>query len=166
MNRFVAILVALATLATSAVVAAPTASPLPSGIVDVRSACPVSGAPAKPEVAVLHEGKVYHFCCEQCVPSFTKDPAKYLATLKPSAEVPLTVTNPGGACPQSGETAKPGVFLVRGDTITFYCCSGCQGKDPLPAADSSKAATSGFECSTGACGPSGSAPACPATSGK
>ncbi|MDQ3440664.1 MAG: hypothetical protein M3478_09985 [Planctomycetota bacterium] len=37
---------------------------------------------ADPKVTVVHAGKTIGFCCEDCIPTFTKEPAKYLASLK------------------------------------------------------------------------------------
>jgi YHS domain-containing protein len=33
--------------------------------------------PADPTVTYMHDGKVYGFCCEDCIDAFKKDPAKY-----------------------------------------------------------------------------------------
>jgi YHS domain-containing protein len=35
-----------------------------------------------PKVTVAHAGKTIGFCCKDCIPTFEKEPAKYLATLK------------------------------------------------------------------------------------
>ncbi len=35
-----------------------------------------------PAFTVVHEGKKIGFCCEDCIPAFKKDPAKYLAAMK------------------------------------------------------------------------------------
>ena len=35
-----------------------------------------------PKVTVAHAGKTIGFCCEDCIPKFQKEPAKYLATIK------------------------------------------------------------------------------------
>jgi YHS domain-containing protein len=35
-----------------------------------------------PKVTVASNGKTIGFCCKDCIPTFEKDPAKYLATLK------------------------------------------------------------------------------------
>ena len=37
---------------------------------------------ADPKVTVAHAGKTIGFCCEDCIPTFTKEPAKYLASIK------------------------------------------------------------------------------------
>jgi YHS domain-containing protein len=33
--------------------------------------------PIDPAVTYAHDGKVYGFCCEDCIDAFKKDPAKY-----------------------------------------------------------------------------------------
>jgi YHS domain-containing protein len=35
-----------------------------------------------PKVTLAHAGKTVGFCCEDCIPKFEKEPAKYLASLK------------------------------------------------------------------------------------
>jgi|KBSSwiStaDraftv2_1062776.scaffolds.fasta_scaffold553990_2 hypothetical protein len=35
-----------------------------------------------PKVTVASNGKTIGFCCKDCIPTFEKEPAKYLATLK------------------------------------------------------------------------------------
>ena len=32
---------------------------------------------ADPKIVTLHDGKTYAFCCEDCIDTFKKDPAKY-----------------------------------------------------------------------------------------
>jgi YHS domain-containing protein len=47
-----------------------------------KARCPVTGEEfvvAASTVQVEHEGKHYAFCCADCQPAFTKNPAKYLA---------------------------------------------------------------------------------------
>jgi len=37
---------------------------LPEKLIDIRtSACPVMCGPTRENCAVIHEGKIYHFCC-------------------------------------------------------------------------------------------------------
>jgi len=110
---------------------------------DVRyGECPVMGGKPQPGVALMHAGKAYHFCCPSCFDEFRKDPAAAVAKLKNPTETELTVTNVAGKCPVTGEQAKADVFLVRQDTITFYCCSGCIGKDtPAPVAPAASPAS-------------------------
>jgi YHS domain-containing protein len=35
-----------------------------------------------PKVTTEHDGKVVGFCCADCIPTFKKDPAKYMKDLK------------------------------------------------------------------------------------
>lgn len=79
-----ALLIALA-LATSAVSAdAPATAPAtqPStapAAVDVgNTRCVImDDDDALPTVSTTYDGKIYHFCCKDCLREFKKDPAKY-----------------------------------------------------------------------------------------
>jgi hypothetical protein len=42
------------------------------------------GSMGKP-IVLIHEGQEVQFCCKSCKPKFEKDPAKYMALLKPEA---------------------------------------------------------------------------------
>lgn len=43
--------------------------------------CPVMDDEIDSEVFTMHNGRKVYFCCEDCIPKFKKDPAKYLAKL-------------------------------------------------------------------------------------
>ncbi|EKD82255.1 MAG: hypothetical protein ACD_39C01401G0002 [uncultured bacterium] len=116
---------------------------LPEKLVDVQyKVCPILGDETKQEIAVIFEGKVYHFCCASCQEAFKKDPKSVIPKIKDFKEVPLIITNRDGQCPVTSEVASGDLFLVRGYKITFYCCGACVGKDKLetdkPAADAKK----------------------------
>lgn len=57
---------------------------------DTQSAAPINRFcavetenPVDPDVpTVTYQGKVIGFCCEDCIPTFKKDPAKYMKNLK------------------------------------------------------------------------------------
>ena len=50
-----------------------------AGPVAFNTACPLSGDPVDPKVTkVVHNDKVYGFCCQDCVDAFTANPAKYV----------------------------------------------------------------------------------------
>ena len=38
--------------------------------------------PVDPTVTYLYQGKTIGFCCEDCIPTFKKDPEKYMKDLK------------------------------------------------------------------------------------
>lgn len=156
MKRIVFLVVlAVAVLLPAFAVSAP--SELPAQLIDVRSeTCPVMGGKPKAEVAAIHEGKIYHFCCPSCIEEFRKNPAVAIAKLKNPTEVVVRQTNTKGTCPVSGSRAKVDLFLVRGDTVTFYCCKGCVGNDspasatgssPSPGSVPATETTSGASCS-------------------
>jgi YHS domain-containing protein len=44
--------------------------------------CPVMGGKINPTVYTDHEGKRIYFCCPECIDTFKKDPAKYLAKMR------------------------------------------------------------------------------------
>ena len=43
---------------------------------------------------LVHEGQLYKFCCDACVPTFKKDPAKYAAKLSEKAKAAPADTMP------------------------------------------------------------------------
>ena len=134
-----ALILVLVTFVAPLGVFAETASAAPA-LLDVRYAeCPIMGGKALTDVAIIHENKIYHFCCPSCIDTFKKDPAAAIAKIKGAKEVVLTVTNPDGKCPVCGKASNPEFFLVRGDTITYYFCKDCIGKDS-PKADPASAA--------------------------
>lgn len=53
-------------------------------------------------VVLVHEGQEIKFCCQDCVPDFKKDPAKYLAKLKEAA-APATDAMPEAPTPNDHE---------------------------------------------------------------
>jgi YHS domain-containing protein len=49
-----------------------------SGPPAFNTACPLSGDPVDPKVtSVVHNDKVYGFCCQDCVDAFKANPGKY-----------------------------------------------------------------------------------------
>jgi len=49
-----------------------------------NTVCPVSGEAITEETKATYEykGKIYNFCCPMCIPSFKKDPEKYIEKMK------------------------------------------------------------------------------------
>ena len=48
---------------------------------NIQTACPVSGEALDKSVFTDYEGRRVYFCCEKCVGTFLKDPAKYFEKL-------------------------------------------------------------------------------------
>jgi YHS domain-containing protein len=65
--------------AESKVTSSPTAAE-EAAAVDVKNTkCLVSGDdPMGAGAKVVYKGKLYHLCCESCLPTFNKDPEKYV----------------------------------------------------------------------------------------
>jgi YHS domain-containing protein len=104
-------------------------------LTDVRyEKCPITGRAVRDEFAAVHEGKVFHFCSAGCVETFKKNPASIIAKIDGARSFKLNLINRNGTCPVTGKPAKPELFLVRGSTVTFYCCPECVGKDDLAPA--------------------------------
>ena len=72
---------AAALLLSTAVFAAPTATPKPAKPL-VKLVCPVTGESiASAQEAAgssVYKGKTYYFCCSSCKPAFDKNPTKYI----------------------------------------------------------------------------------------
>ncbi len=49
-----------------------------ASLTPVNSVCPVSGDPVDPKFAIVYEGQVVGFCCEQCPGRFWADPSAFL----------------------------------------------------------------------------------------
>jgi len=61
-----------------AAAAAPTTAPVP-----FNKYCAVNTKDlVDPKVTYLYNGKVYGFCCEDCIKDFQKDPEKYASKAK------------------------------------------------------------------------------------
>jgi YHS domain-containing protein len=59
---------------------APTSQPAAdNSAVDLgNTVCPVSGDKVgDSKLTATYDGKIYHFCCDDCPKAFAKDPAKY-----------------------------------------------------------------------------------------
>lgn len=154
---------------------------LPDKVVDqMNETCPMTGEKAQANVTTMVEGKVYHFCCPNCIPNFRKDPQAAAAKIKDAKPVDLMIANKEGKCPGCSMVGNPDHSLVREGKITFYCSPSCQAKDaaaapaampapdapasgpapvaPAPASDaSSQAMPSGDACG-GDCSACGSCP--------
>ena len=54
--------------------------------------CPVMGGTINKDVYADYEGKRVYFCCEACISTFKKDPAKYVKKLEEEGVVLETVS--------------------------------------------------------------------------
>lgn len=108
------------------------ASSIPVQLIDVRyKTCPITGNAPLETVAIIFNGKVYHFCHETCAKVFKRKSKSIVSQIKAAKEVPLTVTNKDGLCPVNGLPAKTDIFLTHGNSITFYCSPACAANDGL-----------------------------------
>jgi len=51
-------------------------------IQEMNKICPVMGGEAQKNVNYEYKGKMYYFCCPNCVETFKKDPEKYIKKLE------------------------------------------------------------------------------------
>lgn len=102
---------------------------IPPTLIDVRyRKCPIKRYKVNRDTGAIYEGKVYHFCSEECTAKFWENPQAVILKLKNSKEVPLTITNKDGKCPAEGKPASREFFRIRGDSVTFFCCADCSSK--------------------------------------
>ncbi|MHC4469523.1 MAG: hypothetical protein ACYTDY_06740 [Planctomycetota bacterium] len=52
---------------------------------EMNKMCPVMNDEADPEIFTVHKGKKVHFCCDDCIKDFKKDPEKYFLKAYPHA---------------------------------------------------------------------------------
>lgn len=99
---------------------------LPEYIIDIGNmVCPILNHQIHNDTMAIYNGKVYHFCCENCVKIFFEKPNEYITKL---ADVDsskfknrkLKVTNNQGKCPITGEDINVNYFIISDDNITFY----------------------------------------------
>ena len=57
-----------------------------------QTKCPVMGGTINKDVYADYEGKRVYFCCEACISTFKKDPAKYVKKLEGEGVVLETVS--------------------------------------------------------------------------
>lgn len=70
----------------------------------INTICPVDGGEVDASVTTVHKGKTIGFCCEPCIPTFKKDPAKYLKIIDEQAKVSATKEGDGE---EAGEGEEP-----------------------------------------------------------
>lgn len=88
--------------------------------------CPISGKPAKKDVAVEYRGGEVYFCCPGCPGKFKEKTEKY--STKANHQLIASGQAKQTACPLSGrETNSDTATEVEGVSVAF-CCNGCKGK--------------------------------------
>lgn len=91
--------------------------------------CVVSGdslsAMGKP-YDYVYGNRLIRFCCEGCVDTFKKDPAKYIAKLDTAVTEKQKPAYPSTTCPVSGRAlGEHPVDLVIGNRLIELCGKGC-----------------------------------------
>ena len=114
----------------------------------IQVACPVTGEPPNPKIAIEHGGGRVSFCCKGCLGKFQSDPSKYKSALANSYTYQTV-------CPVMGEAINPKVFATISDhRKVFLCCKRCTGKLwDYPAKYIAKLAAQGFSVSADAIAP-------------
>ena len=100
-------------------------------VIDLKNAkCPVMGGDALEGLYTIHEGKMYHFCCNGCPAEFKKDPAKYIAKVVPVAEKDQAKIEVVGnkECPVTGEAVDKNITAVKDGKLYYFCCNDCVKK--------------------------------------
>ena len=109
----------------------------------INKVCPVEGGEVDAAVNTEHKGKTIGFCCESCIDTFKKEPAKYMAIVDRDLEKSKKDAKKGegekkeaelnAKCPISDDDADKTITKdYKGRTIAF-CCDGCVedfDKDP------------------------------------
>jgi YHS domain-containing protein len=93
---------------------------------EFEAKCVVSGAPAKEDKFVEHNGKKVYFCCENCPKAFAKDPGKF--TAKVNHQLLKTEQIVQVACPFSGEALDPEQSMEIDGVKVAFCCEHCKAK--------------------------------------
>ena len=88
--------------------------------------CPIMGtdSPADPAIRTEHEGQYVYFCCEGCLNTFKKDPAKYIAKMSPEEQAAIKAND---TCPLSGEKITDrSVRSEANGKLVYFCCEHCK----------------------------------------
>src|SRR5688500_169749 len=99
----------------------------------INKVCPVENGEVDKAVKTEHKGKTIGFCCEGCIDSFNKDPAKHMAIVDKELEKSKKEPDLNVKCPVSDDDADETITKeYKGRKIAF-CCDGCVedfDKDP------------------------------------
>lgn len=79
----------------------------------------------------VYENRLVRLCCDICIETFLKDPAKHLTDLNAAAVKAQLADYPAKKCPVSGadlgSMGKP-IDMMVGDKLVRLCCDGCNKK--------------------------------------
>lgn len=109
-------------------------------VVDVGNVkCPVMGGDSLKELFAVHDGKIYHFCCPGCIPTFKKAPASYIAKVKPAEEKDQKRVEIVGneKCPVTGDPINKELMVIKDGKLYFVCCEDCLSKFAKSEGDNS-----------------------------
>jgi YHS domain-containing protein len=121
--------------ATDAAVAPAAEKPV---VVDIANeVCPFMDKPVDPKVYTIFEGKLYHFCCTDCVAEFKKDPKAGVAKFKegPADKQKKLEISEETKC-ACGKDINKDFAVVVGDKVVYACSEECAKKlaePPAPA---------------------------------
>ena len=106
--------------------------------------CVVSGheLAAGETVDLVHEGRLYRLCCNDCAPKIEKDAATFAAKIDAAVIAAQTASYPLDVCAVSGEKlggmGEPYDY-VHGTRLVRFCCDGCvKGFQKAPAESMAK----------------------------
>jgi YHS domain-containing protein len=77
-------------------------------------------------VDFVYKNRLIRFCCADCIETFKKDPAKYLAKLNEAVVAKQKPSYPLAICPvMGGKIVADSIDVVVGDRLVRLCCPGC-----------------------------------------
>ncbi len=87
-------------------------------------------------IVYVHEGRQVKFCCKSCLPTFKKNPDKYVANVNNKIIKTQKPSYPTNKCLFSDEELGPkSKDVVVNNRLVRVCCGGCAKKlhkDPTP----------------------------------
>ena len=95
-----------------------------------QTTCPVLGEAINRELFVDHDGKRIYVCCQECIETVKKDPAKYIKQLEDKG---ITLDRLQTTCPVMGGEIDKALYVDHDGKRIYLCCKGCIAavkKDP------------------------------------
>src|SRR5437667_399991 len=96
---------------------------------------PAPGPAPAPAPGDAKGTRLVRLCCKDCIPTFQKEPAKYMAQIDAGLIAAQKKSYSLDTCPVSGEKIKgDGVDHLYGTRLVRFCCDKCvAGFDKEPA---------------------------------